>query len=47
LVPDSLRGTGIRIEADVLVTEDGCRNLSAGLPRTADEVESWMGSLLP
>jgi Xaa-Pro aminopeptidase len=47
LVPESLRGTGIRIEDDVLVTEDGCRNLSAGLPRTADEVESWMGSLLP
>ncbi len=25
-----------------LVTADGCENLSAGIPRTADEVEAWM-----
>jgi Xaa-Pro aminopeptidase len=31
LVPQELRGIGIRIEDDVLVTADGCRNLSAGL----------------
>lgn len=42
LVPESLRGIGIRIEDDVLVTEDGCRNLSAGLPRSASEVQAWM-----
>lgn len=42
LVPESLRGIGIRIEDDVIVTADGCRNLSAALPRTADAVESWM-----
>ena len=47
LVPESLRGVGIRIEDDVLVTGDGCRNLSAALPRTADAVEAWMGGLLP
>ena len=45
LVPESLRGIGIRIEDDLLVTEDGARNLSAGLARTADDVEAWMGAL--
>jgi Xaa-Pro aminopeptidase len=42
LVPESLRGIGIRIEDDVVVTDDGCRNLSGALPRTATDVESWM-----
>ena len=36
LVPEELRGIGIRIEDDVLVTADGFRNLSASLPRTSD-----------
>jgi Xaa-Pro aminopeptidase len=45
LVPEELRGIGIRIEDDILVTADGMRNLSAALPRTADAVEEWMGSL--
>jgi Xaa-Pro aminopeptidase len=44
LVPAELRGMGIRIEDDVLVTGDGARNLSAGLPRTADEVEAWLAA---
>jgi Xaa-Pro aminopeptidase len=44
LVPAELRGIGIRIEDDVLVTADGCRNLSAGLPRTSADVEAWMAS---
>ena len=44
LVPEELRGTGIRIEDDVLVTADGRRNLSEALPRTADDVEAWMGA---
>ena len=41
LVPEELRGIGIRIEDDILVTADGIRNLSASLPRTADDVEAW------
>ena len=47
LVPEELRGIGIRIEDDVLVTADGCRNLSAALPRTVTDVEEWMGRLVP
>ncbi|MFS0852577.1 aminopeptidase P family protein [Microbacterium sp. 179-I 3D4 NHS] len=41
-VPAELRGIGVRIEDDILMTEDGPVNLSAGIPRTADEVEAWM-----
>ncbi len=44
LVPEELRGIGIRIEDDVLVTAEGCRNLSAALPRTSADVEEWMGA---
>jgi Xaa-Pro aminopeptidase len=35
----------VRIEDDVLVTANGSRNLSAGLPRAADDVEAWMAEL--
>ena len=42
LAPERFRGIGIRIEDDVLVTEDGCENLSAGMPRSADDVEAWI-----
>ncbi|WP_341925209.1 aminopeptidase P family protein [Nocardioides psychrotolerans] len=45
LVPEELRGIGIRIEDDILVTDDGSTNLSAALPRTSADVEAWMGSL--
>lgn len=45
LVPEELRGIGIRIEDDILVTADGTQNLSAALPRTSTEVEAWMDSL--
>ncbi|AEN11254.1 MULTISPECIES: aminopeptidase P family protein [unclassified Streptomyces] len=44
-VPEEYRGIGVRIEDDILVTEDGNRNLSDKLPRRADEVEAWMAGL--
>jgi Xaa-Pro aminopeptidase len=44
LVPAELRGIGVRIEDDVLVTAAGAENLSAGLPRSAADVERWLGA---
>ena len=41
-VPEEFRGIGVRIEDDILMTADGAENLSAGIPRTADEVEAWV-----
>ena len=47
LVPAELRGIGIRIEDDILVTPEGSRNLSASLPREPQAVEEWMAGLRP
>jgi Xaa-Pro aminopeptidase len=45
LFPAEYRGIGIRIEDDVVVTEDGCLNLSQHIPHHPDEIEAWMASL--
>ncbi|MEV3937532.1 aminopeptidase P family protein [Glycomyces sp. NPDC049804] len=40
-VPPELRGIGVRLEDDLLVTEDGAEILSAALPIDAAGVEAW------
>ena len=41
--PAPFRGLGIRVEDDVVVTDDGHENLSAGTPKTIGEIESIRG----
>ncbi|MFB6438021.1 aminopeptidase P family protein [Streptomyces sp. NPDC056411] len=45
-LPRELRGIGVRIEDDLVITADGARLMSTALPRTADAVEEWMDGLL-
>jgi Xaa-Pro aminopeptidase len=44
-VPEDLRGIGVRIEDDIVVTDGDPLNLSAALPREAGAVEAWMAGL--
>jgi Xaa-Pro aminopeptidase len=44
-VPAELRGLGIRIEDDLVVTERSSVNLSAALPREPEAIEGWMAEL--
>ncbi|MBU1339728.1 MAG: M24 family metallopeptidase [Acidobacteria bacterium] len=43
-IPYPEKELGIRIEDTVLITETGCENLSNGLPRTVEEIETLMRS---
>jgi Xaa-Pro aminopeptidase len=45
LVPMSLRGIGVRIEDDILITSAGNENLTARLPRSSVDVEAWISSV--
>ncbi len=43
-VPAELRGVGIRIEDDILVTNDGNENLTAMCPKEVSEIEDIVGT---
>ncbi|MFD3873129.1 aminopeptidase P family protein [Streptomyces sp. NPDC058623] len=45
-LPVELRGIGVRIEDDLVITSDGARLMSGALPRTVAGIEEWMGALL-
>jgi Xaa-Pro aminopeptidase len=42
--PEEMRGIGIRIEDDVLVTSDGHEVMTAAVPKTIDEIEALTAS---
>ncbi|MBO0819994.1 MAG: aminopeptidase P family protein [Nocardiopsaceae bacterium] len=44
-VPPELRGIGVRIEDDLLVTGSGAEILSAGLPIAASGLEEWLRTI--
>lgn len=47
LVPEEYRGIGVRIEDDIIVTDDyRAVRISEGIPRTVADVEAWMAQIL-
>jgi Xaa-Pro aminopeptidase len=43
-VPAAWHNIGIRIEDDVVVTDDGCRVMTDAAPKQIDEIEAWMAN---
>lgn len=48
-IPDELIGIGVRIEDDILITQDGHENMTTGVPKEIDEIEAMCAesSVLP
>ena len=42
--PDAFKGLGVRIEDDIVVTQEGILNLTRAIPKTVDEIEAWVRS---
>lgn len=40
--PEKFKGIGVRIEDDILITESGNKNLTAGVPKEVSEIEALM-----
>ena len=43
-VDDKWKGIGIRIENDILITDDGFENLTSKVPVEIDDIENLMNS---
>ena len=46
-VPDRYAGIGVRIEDDILITNDGPVNLTKGCPAEIDDIEALMNGIDP
>ncbi len=42
--PEELRGIGVRIEDNIVVTKNGCDNLTSGAPKEISEIEKVVGT---
>ncbi len=43
-VEDKWKGIGVRIEDNIVITDDGHQILTANVPKTIAEIESWMSA---